>query len=243
VTVAVASLRAAGLDDLAAMMAGADDELRSAILGECDRRDRGDRRRRVRRADAMADDWYLAAHAQYLAAEAATSGYLLNRRGVSAGIEPWSLWSGPERRAMAYASHELREFWQSSARLTVTEYRRQLADALRVQADEHDRTPEPEGLPPVADLVAMVRKHGPAALDRFAPDLLAELLDTDSAASWIGIQARSIHREKARGRWPASELPVGRSLAWSRRTLVEHLAARTGRGAPGKPRAPRKTAP
>ena len=235
----MASLRAIGLDDLAAMIADADDDLRSAILAECERRDRADRRRRVRQQDPIAAEWALAAHAQYLQAVAATNGYLLNSRGRAAGIDEWSLWSGPERRALAFASHELREFWESNSRLTVTEYKRQLADARRVEQDEHDA--EPAGLPTVAELVALVREHGSAVLDQFAPDI-DEMVDTATAAAWTGVQARTIHRDRARGRWPESELPVGRSLGWSRRTLAEHLAQRTGRGAPGKPRAPRKTA-
>jgi hypothetical protein len=238
-------LRKLSLEDLAALLGDADDALGAAILRECDRRDRAEHARRARRADPVAAEWRDAARAQYLAAEAACNGYLLNRRGLATGIDPWSLWSGPVRRAMALASWELREFWESNPRLTIGEYRKQLADARRAHDDERDR--ERQTLPPLPELVAVVREHGPDALRRYPQHLLEELLDSESAAAWIGIQPRSIYREKTRGRWPESDLPTGRSLAlrslaWKRRTIILHLAARTGRGAPGQERAKRKSA-
>ena len=39
-------------------------------------------------------EWYDAAYQQYLNAESATSGVLLNHRGTAKGIEPFQLWSG-----------------------------------------------------------------------------------------------------------------------------------------------------
>src|SRR5580658_9140099 len=118
---AMADLRGLTLDQLAGAYATADDDLRLEITAECERRDRADRRRRARRADPVSAEWREAAHAQMIAAEAATNGVLLSHRGIAAGIDPWSLWSGPATRALAYASWELREFWESrgNARMTV----------------------------------------------------------------------------------------------------------------------------
>lgn len=56
---------------------------------------------------------------QAIAAETATNGYMLNKAGKVAGIDPWSLLTGPESRARAYASPELREYWDANGRPTV----------------------------------------------------------------------------------------------------------------------------
>ena len=214
-------------------------DLRS-VTAECNRRDRLDRAKRARCADPVAAEWHDFAHAQFVAAEAATNGFMLNRRGLAADIEPWSLWSGPATRAMAYASYELAEFWSANARLTVSEYRRQLADSERIQQDERER--ETAGLAGAHDLAAKVRADGPEVLASYPAEWLGELLDAEHAAAWLGIATKTIYVDTSRGRWPAADLTLGRSRAWTRRTLIEHLAARTGRGAPGKPRAKRGTA-
>lgn len=57
-------------------------------------------------------------YAQYEAAEEATRGALLNARGRQKGIDPFSLFMGNERRALAYASEELVEHWASHPRIT-----------------------------------------------------------------------------------------------------------------------------
>src|SRR6266851_2971833 len=49
------------------------------------------------------------------------------------------LWTGSDARAQAHASEELFAFWETWLRVTVTEYRRQLAGARRAQADERER--------------------------------------------------------------------------------------------------------
>lgn len=71
--------------------------------------------------------WAEMAHAQYLAAEADTNGYLLNKRGLAAGIDPWSLWSGSLARVEAYASWELLRFWETHQRVTFSQFREQVA--------------------------------------------------------------------------------------------------------------------
>ncbi|MEV0619590.1 phage minor capsid protein [Nonomuraea sp. NPDC050404] len=70
-------------------------------------------------------DWV---HTQWLQAEAATNGFLLNKEGERAGIDPLSLFSGPTSRARRYASEELRRWWNSNQRMTLTEFRAQVLD-------------------------------------------------------------------------------------------------------------------
>jgi len=64
-------------------------------------------------------------YAQYEAAEEATRGALLNVRGRAKGIDPFSLFMGNERRALAYASEELIEHWASHPRVTFAAFERQ----------------------------------------------------------------------------------------------------------------------
>lgn len=71
------------------------------------------------------DAYELHLEAQYEAASTATRGHLLNRRGLAAGIASESLFLGPRRRAEAYASDELLEFWSATPRLTYAEFERQ----------------------------------------------------------------------------------------------------------------------
>ncbi|MGC5343653.1 phage minor capsid protein [Streptomyces sp. DT171] len=59
---------------------------------------------------------------QYLAAEEACRGYLLNKQAQAAGVDPMSLFSGPARIAHARASDELKEWWAQHGRLTQAEF-------------------------------------------------------------------------------------------------------------------------
>ncbi|MDT0432797.1 phage minor capsid protein [Streptomyces salyersiae] len=59
---------------------------------------------------------------QYLAAEDACRGYLLNKKAQAAGHDPMSLFSGPARIAHARASDELKEWWAQHGRLTQAEF-------------------------------------------------------------------------------------------------------------------------
>lgn len=72
-----------------------------------------------REAREMYDEYV---YRQYLAAEAACNGYLLNKKAVSAGHSPLSLFSGPARIAYSRASDELKEWWQQHGRLTQAEF-------------------------------------------------------------------------------------------------------------------------
>lgn len=53
-----------------------------------------------------------------------TSGALLNARGKSKGVDAFSLFSGNETRALAYASEELVEWWGKHPRMSYTAFER-----------------------------------------------------------------------------------------------------------------------
>lgn len=53
-----------------------------------------------------------------------TNGVLLNARGKRAGIDAYSLFMGNEARALAYASPELVEHWQSWPRPVFDQFER-----------------------------------------------------------------------------------------------------------------------
>lgn len=62
---------------------------------------------------------------QYQAAELATNGRLVNRRGMSAGVDPLQLFRSNAAFRHAYASEELLDFWRDHPHLTFTSYERQ----------------------------------------------------------------------------------------------------------------------
>jgi hypothetical protein len=135
----LATYRALGDEELeAAYRTAADNEI-SAIVVEAARRDRRDAQAAADRAwwGRVSAEWHEFANAQYLAAEDECRGYLLSREGIRAGIDPWSLWSGSASRAMKYASEELRGFWDTHPRMTVSQY---AWHAARPRRGENERT-------------------------------------------------------------------------------------------------------
>jgi hypothetical protein len=62
----------------------------------------------------------------YVQAEAATNGHMLSPAGRAAGIDPYSLFSGPRSRAAKWASDELKEWWEQNGRPTFTEFKGQM---------------------------------------------------------------------------------------------------------------------
>ncbi|PJN19275.1 phage capsid protein [Streptomyces sp. CB02120-2] len=81
---------------------------------------------------------------QYLAAEEACNGYLLNKRAQAAGHDPGSLFSGPARIAYSRASDELKEWWAEHGRLTQAEFieaatgqRQRWAEGARKNESDH----------------------------------------------------------------------------------------------------------
>lgn len=73
--------------------------------------------------------------AQYLAAEDATNGYLLNRKARAAGVDPATLFTGPAHVAYARASEDLIRWWQDHPRLTLAEYTEQITGVRNAAAD------------------------------------------------------------------------------------------------------------
>ncbi|MFI0593693.1 phage minor capsid protein [Streptomyces griseus] len=97
-------------DDLAAAVAAAE-------------RRTGDAEPRERITRARAREMYAEyVYRQYLDAEEACRGYLLNKRAQTDGVDPMSLFSGPARIAHARASDELKEWWANHGRLTQAEF-------------------------------------------------------------------------------------------------------------------------
>lgn len=59
---------------------------------------------------------------QYLAAEAATNGFLLTAQGQRNGLDPRDLWLRNESYARKWASDELKEWWDANGRVTFDEF-------------------------------------------------------------------------------------------------------------------------
>jgi hypothetical protein len=55
-------------------------------------------------------------------AENATNGFMLTPQASRAGIDPWSLFTGPESRARKHASPELKEWWDQNGRPTLSDW-------------------------------------------------------------------------------------------------------------------------
>jgi hypothetical protein len=78
--------------------------------------------------DALTRDAYReAATLAYWRAEDACNGQLLNRAAYQHGVDPESLFMGPEHRARKWASEELLRHWQDVGRLSYAQY---VADLL-----------------------------------------------------------------------------------------------------------------
>lgn len=111
------------------------------LAREADRRDRTERARGKRRSEAV--EFESEIERQYLAAEEATNGYMVNKKGQRAGIDPKTLWEGSEARARKYASEELLDYWDGQGdvkghrRYTLAEQRRQLAKDRAAQEESY----------------------------------------------------------------------------------------------------------
>jgi AAA domain len=124
---AAADLRSLPDDELAAMYASADEGTQAALVAECERRDQATakaRARSARRNEPVTAEWRDMAYAQYRAAEAACNGELAVKDAPF--TDAFALWSGTEAFAMKYATEELRNYWLSQPRITVTAYRAQV---------------------------------------------------------------------------------------------------------------------
>lgn len=94
------------------------------VVAEITRRDESAkkavaRKERARRRREDAESEYRdEVYRQWLSAEAATNGVMLNKRGRAAGIDERTLFTGPESRVRAYASPELVEYFEYHPRPT-----------------------------------------------------------------------------------------------------------------------------
>lgn len=119
-----------------------DDHRARIIVRELDRREERDKRRARKASDRAGrqEEHTLAVETAYVAAETETRGHMLSRAGRAAGVNPRSLWTGPEARARRYASEELRAYWDKHGRLTKTEWNRQAEKEREIAEYEDDRS-------------------------------------------------------------------------------------------------------
>lgn len=103
-------------------------------VGELERREqrqkRADLRKSVQRHKRRSkqEEYRLWLETEWTAAEESTRGNMLNKRGRAKGIDPRSLWTANDRTRNAYASEELRAYWNAHPVLSAAEFG---------QADEH----------------------------------------------------------------------------------------------------------
>lgn len=91
-----------------------------AITRELTRRENVQAARNRRRGKS--DNYREYLEAEWVNAETATNGYMLNRRGLARGIDPRSLWTANDRTRAAYASDELRQYWAKHPPVTRAEH-------------------------------------------------------------------------------------------------------------------------
>lgn len=82
-------------------------------------------REAIERQAELREEYELLFWAQFDAAEAATNGAMLNRRGQAAGIDPLQLFRSNQATRDAYASEELREHWYRHPHVTFAAYEQQ----------------------------------------------------------------------------------------------------------------------
>jgi hypothetical protein len=94
------------------------------IMAEVDRREESGRKAVARKQRASErrrtaqQEYSDEVYRQWLHAETATNGVMLNKRGLRAGINERSLFTGPESRVRAYASPELIDWFEEHPRPT-----------------------------------------------------------------------------------------------------------------------------
>jgi hypothetical protein len=95
----------------------------SQVIRELDRRERAAETKAHRAAarGARADEHRAYLEHQWIAAESATRGVMLNRKGVKAGIDPRSLWTSARARDR-YASDELRSWFDRNPPVSLREF-------------------------------------------------------------------------------------------------------------------------
>lgn len=96
----------------------------SQVVRELDRRERRAEHRESRRAarGRRDEEYRLYLESEWVAAESATRGNMLNKRGRARGIDPRSLWTASDATRARYASEELRLYWNDHRIVTKSEF-------------------------------------------------------------------------------------------------------------------------
>lgn len=107
---------------------GQSDEAVSQVVGELQRRESATARKQARaerakgRRASRAEEYRLYLESEWIRAEEETRGNLVNKRGRAKGIDPRSLWTANERTRAAYASVELRQYWDRHPVVSAAEF-------------------------------------------------------------------------------------------------------------------------
>lgn len=119
------TLRGATDDELQAHFSHHDNpKTHRQVLGEMKRRDRAAAAKD--RATSRKFERYEAVETAITAAESGTNGYFVNKKGRSAGISDWELFTGDARKAERYASDELLNWWSTHPRPTARNLKQEL---------------------------------------------------------------------------------------------------------------------
>jgi hypothetical protein len=129
----------------------ADERQVVAVSREMDRRDKATKAaaereeskaataaRTASRRQAETLEHHTRLEAAYVQAENDTNGHMLSRAGQRAGIDPKSLWTGPEARARKYASEELNEHWDKHGRVTVGHVKAEARRSRQAEQEAHE---------------------------------------------------------------------------------------------------------
>lgn len=111
------------VDELLAEGASYDDAYRAAYGRDGEDQDDDSDRRQGETREKMRRRHYAELTALRMMEAEEALGYLTNKAGTAAGIDPASLFSGPEARARKWASEELLRWWEDHPRITYAEYR------------------------------------------------------------------------------------------------------------------------
>jgi hypothetical protein len=113
----------------------------SQVVKELDRRERRTEHREMRsRARGRRDEEYrLYVESEVTAAEAATRGNMLNKRGRARGVDPRSLWSASDATRARYASEELRLWWNDHRIVTKSEFQGERGELRGAQRRRESR--------------------------------------------------------------------------------------------------------
>jgi hypothetical protein len=107
---------------------GDSDAAVAQVVGELQRREDARERAAARktrargRRESRSEEYRLYVESEWTAAEAATRGNMLNKRGKAKGIDPRSLWTANDATRAAYASEELRRYWNDHRIVSASEF-------------------------------------------------------------------------------------------------------------------------